>query len=241
MNAETVSEWQMVTSSESESCKSLSSDNLRCTSNVSPEQHDFVMTTTDDEQSADDVDDSGSASSESSPNSSSLVSRRKRRAALPEEEEESSCSSPKDDETSSPSLPDYCRTLRITDAHGHVRELVFPRGLDLDRPKRARTTFSAEQLDQLEREFVRNPYLVGQERTQLSHKLQLSETQVKVWFQNRRTKQKREQQRACDQRQSSAEGVAASNVLRLLQEQTSFRFTPIQKGNPFLPLPPFTT
>ncbi|XP_042881094.1 ventral anterior homeobox 1b-like [Penaeus japonicus] len=81
------------------------------------------------------------------------------------------------------------------DANGQVRELVFPKGLDLDRPKRARTTFSSEQLASLEREFRRNQYLVGRERSLLAARLGLSETQVKVWYQNRRTKHKRDRER----------------------------------------------
>ena len=72
--------------------------------------------------------------------------------------------------------------LYFTDSNGLVKELVFPKALDLDRPKRARTTFSAEQLYTLEREFQRNQYLVGRERTELSRKLQLSETQVLLLF-----------------------------------------------------------
>lgn len=64
------------------------------------------------------------------------------------------------------------------DANGTVRELVFPKALDLDRPKRARTQFSPEQLYQLEREFQRNQYLVGRERSDLARALKLSETQV---------------------------------------------------------------
>lgn len=66
----------------------------------------------------------------------------------------------------------------LPDANGVTKELVFPKALDLDRPKRARTTFTAEQLYQLEKEFERNQYLVGRERTELAEKLQLSETQV---------------------------------------------------------------
>ncbi|KRY02019.1 Solute carrier family 35 member F6 [Trichinella pseudospiralis] len=85
-------------------------------------------------------------------------------------------------------LPEYCRVLRFTDSSGKVKELVFPRGLDLDRPKRPRTTFSENQLDTLEQMFQRNQYLIGSERAELAEKLGLSETQVKVWFQNRRTK-----------------------------------------------------
>ncbi|KRX25921.1 Solute carrier family 35 member F6 [Trichinella nelsoni] len=85
-------------------------------------------------------------------------------------------------------LPEYCRVLRFTDSSGKVKELVFPRGLDLDRPKRPRTTFSENQLDMLEQTFQKNQYLIGSERAELAVKLGLSETQVKVWFQNRRTK-----------------------------------------------------
>ncbi|XP_071550664.1 uncharacterized protein [Panulirus ornatus] len=94
-----------------------------------------------------------------------------------------------------PTLPDYVQTLTVRDANGQVRELVFPKGLDLDRPKRARTTFSGDQLAALEREFRRNQYLVGRERSLLAARLGLSETQVKVWYQNRRTKHKRDRER----------------------------------------------
>ena len=55
---------------------------------------------------------------------------------------------------------------------------MFPKGLDLDRPKRARTTFTGEQLAALEREFKRNQYLVGRERSMFAARLGLSETQV---------------------------------------------------------------
>ncbi|KAE9420594.1 hypothetical protein Angca_003909, partial [Angiostrongylus cantonensis] len=61
----------------------------------------------------------------------------------------------------------------------------------LRKSKRIRTAFSPSQLLQLERAFEGNHYVVGTERKQLAHRLALSETQVKVWFQNRRTKHKR--------------------------------------------------
>lgn len=56
--------------------------------------------------------------------------------------------------------------------------MIFPKALDLDRPKRPRTTFSESQLSTLESEFQRNPYLIGKERTRLAANLGLSETQV---------------------------------------------------------------
>lgn len=59
------------------------------------------------------------------------------------------------------------------------------------KPKRIRTAFSPSQLLQLEKSFEKSHYVVGQERKDLANELQLTETQVKVWFQNRRTKYKR--------------------------------------------------
>ncbi|NXC21920.1 VAX2A protein, partial [Corythaeola cristata] len=66
------------------------------------------------------------------------------------------------------------------DAKGTIREIVLPKGLDLDRPKRTRTSFTAEQLYRLELEFQRCQYVVGRERTELARQLNLSETQVRV-------------------------------------------------------------
>ncbi|XP_077430046.1 homeobox protein EMX1-like [Vanacampus margaritifer] len=60
------------------------------------------------------------------------------------------------------------------------------------KPKRIRTAFSPSQLLRLERAFDKNHYVVGGERKQLASALCLTETQVKVWFQNRRTKHKRQ-------------------------------------------------
>ena len=54
--------------------------------------------------------------------------------------------------------------------------------------KRVRTIFTPEQLEHLEAEFERQQYMVGPERLYLAHTLQLTEAQVKVWFQNRRIK-----------------------------------------------------
>ncbi|KAI7813960.1 ventral anterior homeobox 2 [Triplophysa rosa] len=115
--------------------------------------------------------------------------------------------------------PDYCRRILVRDAKGTIREIVLPKGLDLDRPKRTRTSFTAEQLYRLELEFQRCQYVVGRERTELARQLNLSETQVKVWFQNRRTKQKKDQTKDTDKRMSStSESLATCNILRLLEQ-----------------------
>lgn len=59
--------------------------------------------------------------------------------------------------------------------------------------KRMRTIFTQEQLDKLEEEFLRQQYMVGSERSYLANSLGLTESQVKIWFQNRRIKWRKSQ------------------------------------------------
>ncbi|XP_066488321.1 ventral anterior homeobox 2 [Tiliqua scincoides] len=126
---------------------------------------------------------------------------------------------PETDAQSAGGEADYCRRILVRDAKGTIREIVLPKGLDLDRPKRTRTSFTAEQLYRLELEFQRCQYVVGRERTELARQLNLSETQVKVWFQNRRTKQKKDQSRDSEKRSTStSESFATCNILRLLEQ-----------------------
>lgn len=60
--------------------------------------------------------------------------------------------------------------------------------------KRIRTIFTADQLERLEEEFAKCQYVVGAEREELARLLSLSSNQVKVWFQNRRIKYRKQQQ-----------------------------------------------
>ncbi|KAK0136789.1 BarH-like 1 homeobox protein [Merluccius polli] len=59
------------------------------------------------------------------------------------------------------------------------------------RPRKARTAFTDRQLQQLERSFERRKYLSVEDRMELAASVHLSDTQVKTWYQNRRTKWKR--------------------------------------------------
>lgn len=63
----------------------------------------------------------------------------------------------------------------------------------LKRKKRSRAAFSHAQVFELERRFAQQRYLSGPERSDLAKNLRLTETQVKIWFQNRRYKTKRKQ------------------------------------------------
>jgi len=57
--------------------------------------------------------------------------------------------------------------------------------------KRPRTAFTAAQLDRLKREFDASKYLTEERRQALAAELQLNESQIKIWFQNKRAKMKK--------------------------------------------------
>ncbi|XP_072120502.1 homeobox protein BarH-like 1 [Mobula birostris] len=85
--------------------------------------------------------------------------------------------------------------------------------------KRFRAIFTLEQLAVLESEFKKHHYIIGPQRVALASALGLTVLQVKVWFQNRRIKWKKEVEKnqrvktdAGSESQDEKVGAAAEDV-----------------------------
>lgn len=68
----------------------------------------------------------------------------------------------------------------------------FPWNCCFSDGKRKRTSYTRRQIYDLEKEFSKNRYITRERRIEMSLQLNLSERQIKTWFQNRRMKTKRE-------------------------------------------------
>ena len=102
--------------------------------------------------------------------------------------------SPQSLDRSSPANPLELENETCVDVHSQ-NEAIMDASDDEKRnrrKKKTRTVFSRSQVFQLESTFDMKRYLSSSERAGLAASLQLTETQVKIWFQNRRNKWKRQ-------------------------------------------------
>ena len=76
--------------------------------------------------------------------------------------------------------------------------------------KKPRTAFNAEQLERLQREFLASQYLTEERRKNLCSELGLNESQLKIWFQNKRAKVKK----TCDQKGALAQALSQQGIYK---------------------------
>ncbi|XP_049859898.1 T-cell leukemia homeobox protein 3-like [Schistocerca gregaria] len=100
-------------------------------------------------------------------------------------------------------------TFPITRRIGHPYQNRTP-----PKRKKPRTSFTRLQIAELEKRFHKQKYLASAERAALAKTLKMTDAQVKTWFQNRRTKWRRQ---TAEERE--AERQAANRLMMSLQAE----------------------
>ncbi|CAB1312572.1 unnamed protein product [Coregonus sp. 'balchen'] len=111
--------------------------------------------------------------------------------------------------------------LTVTRRVGHPYQNRTP-----PKKKKPRTSFTRLQICELEKRFHRQKYLASAERAALAKALKMTDAQVKTWFQNRRTKWRRQ---TAEERET--ERQQANRILMQLQQE-AFQKTINQPANP---------
>ncbi|XP_039281526.1 homeobox protein engrailed-like ceh-16 [Nilaparvata lugens] len=101
-----------------------------------------------------------------------------------------------------------------------------------------RIPFSAEQVALLEQRFRASQYLGGSEVAKLSTMLCLSDTRVKIWFQNRRARERRERQTNSSNSTNSSpdkQEKSSNPVLGESPAKSQMKILPTSQTSAFMP------
>lgn len=111
-----------------------------------------------------------------------------------------------------------------SDEHENKENLEIKKSQSNDNCKKVRTTFTDQQKVALDTYFRKNPYPDPKETEDLSEELVLPENVIKVWFQNKRS---RDKQRKFSNKSKNNNQIAAQSKLQESQNTQNFFSSPI--------------
>ncbi|XP_043269847.1 protein zerknuellt 1-like [Venturia canescens] len=123
-------------------------------------------------------------------------------------------------------LSEQSNIQHAASSNGHVKN---SNGSKQPTGKRTRTAYSSVQLATLETEFHTRQYLNRTTRIGLATSLELSERQIKIWFQNRRMKFKKEQPRESANNKKLTKS-SAKNSVASRQPRSSVKNSPVPES-----------